>query len=297
MVNLVNGLLLLNKPIEMTSNAALQKIKQLFQAKKAGHTGNLDPLASGMLPICFGEATKFSQFLLDSDKTYRVLAQLGVRTTTGDAEGTIISEKSVPALTESLLQSAFEHFRGTIQQIPSMFSAIKYQGKPLYELARRGIEVERKPRTVTIYRLELLNMNKDLVEFKVHCSKGTYVRNLVEDFGEHLGCGAYVKALHRLTVGQFQEASMVNYETLLENANHLEQLDSYLLPMKSMIQHFPVISLNSTMAFYLSQGQPILIPNAPTQGNVQLLNKAGDFLGVGVVLPDGRIAPQRLISA
>jgi len=294
----INGILLLDKPKGFTSNAALQKIKKLFNAKKAGHTGSLDPLATGMLPLCFGEATKFSQFLLEADKVYQVTMKLGVRTTTGDAEGEIVSTRAVPKLKEKDLEKAFGQFRGEIQQVPSMYSAIKFQGKPLYEYARQGIEIKRESRPISIYELILIALREDEIEFKVHCSKGTYVRTLVEDVGEVLNCGAHVIALQRLSVGHFKETQMVTMETLEKTfkENGSEALAHYLLPIDAIIEQAEKIYLNPAMAFYLKQGNSLLVPHAPNKGLVQIYLKDGQFLGIGEVLPDGKIAPRRLVK-
>lgn len=228
----INGILLLDKPVGITSNAALQRVKRLFYAKKAGHTGSLDPLASGMLPICFGRATKLSHYLLDADKSYYVKAKLGVRTTTSDSEGDIIAQRDVPSLSQAQIDHAFAAFRGPIEQIPSMFSALKYKGQPLYKLARRGIEVERKSRRITVYELNVLDFSDNIVTFDMRCSKGTYVRTIADDFGERLGCGAHVIHLRRLTVGHFQTEQMITMEKL-ENSDQ-ENLMRYLLPLETI---------------------------------------------------------------
>ena len=226
----VNGVLLLNKPSGMTSNAALQQVKRLLQAKKAGHTGSLDPLASGMLPMCFGRATKLCQHLLNADKRYFVRAKLGVRTNTSDQEGHVIATREVPALSAVAIDRAFDAFRGEIEQVPSMFSAIKHQGQPLYKLARQGIEVERKSRHIKIYELMVLDYQNSVVTFEVHCSKGTYIRTLVDDFGELLGCGAHVTYLHRLSVGPFQKEQMIPLDKIESDTERLR----YLLSLESL---------------------------------------------------------------
>ncbi|OGT07556.1 MAG: tRNA pseudouridine(55) synthase TruB [Gammaproteobacteria bacterium GWE2_37_16] len=294
----IDGVLLLDKPINITSNDALQRVKRLYKARKAGHTGSLDPLASGMLPICFGEATKFAQFLLDTDKKYQVTAQLGIKTTTGDAEGEILIQKNVPNFKEPQIEEVLARFRGPIEQIPSMYSALKHNGQPLYKLARAGISVIREKRPVTIYSLELINKTDTQLEMTVHCSKGTYVRTLVEDIGEALGCEAHVIALRRLTVGKYQENQMVTLATIEklteeENYNGLKEL---LLPMESMVAHWPLVQVTEAIAYFMHQGNPVIIPQAPTQGWLRLQSKSGHFLGVGEVLPDGKVAPRRLIK-
>ena len=293
----VNGFLLLDKPTGFSSNEILQKVKRLFQAKKAGHTGSLDPLASGMLPICFGEATKFSQFLLNSDKTYRVTALLGVRTTTSDKEGDIVEERSVPTLTFEAIDRAFDVFRGDIDQVPSMYSALKYKGQPLYKLARQGIVVERPSRRITVYSLMVTHVGNNEVEFDVHCSKGTYVRTLVDDFGEVLGCGAHVTALRRLFVAPYSEKAMVTMDALENQRDNLLQLDQHLLPMSTCVSELPEIKLTESMAFYIRQGQAVVLSNAPRSGLVRIATKSGRFLGVGEMTEGQRLAPRRLIQA
>jgi len=293
----VNGILLLDKPVGITSNAALQEVKRLLFAAKAGHTGNLDPLASGMLPICLGEATKLSAYLLDADKVYLGTCKLGVRTSTADAEGEIIESRAVPELDEAQVDAILERFRGDIEQIPPMHSAIKQNGQPLYKLARQGIEVERKPRQVTIHELRIVRLEGDEIELYVHCSKGTYIRTLVEDLGEALGCGAHLSQLRRIRVGPFQEEGMVTLDTLREEAEEgPEALDRFLLPLDTALGDYPEVKLSESSLFYVRQGQAVQVPQAPTAGWVRLFDNAGDFVGVGAVLDDGRIAPKRLIS-
>jgi len=294
----IDGILLLDKPKGITSNAALQIVKRFYDARKAGHTGSLDPLASGMLPICFGEATKFSQFLLEADKHYQVTAKLGIKTTTGDAEGEVLAEKPVPALTTEKLEQLFAQFTGTIQQIPSMYSAIKQNGQPLYKLARQGIEVPREAREIEIYNITYLSQTADSFSFNVHSSKGTYVRTLVEDMGETLGCGAHVQELRRLAVGPYQPAQMQPLEHLQDLAEKQirDVMDSYLLPVDSAIHNWPELALSEAAIYYLKQGQPVIAPYAPTSGWVRITRKDGSFFGVGEILDDGRVAPRRLVQ-
>lgn len=293
----VNGILLLDKPVGITSNAALQEVKRLFFAAKAGHTGNLDPLASGMLPICLGEATKLSAYLLDADKVYTGTCKLGVRTSSADAEGEIIETREVPELNEVQVLDVLAHFTGDIEQIPPMHSAIKQNGQPLYKLARQGIEVERKPRKVKIHELKLLRLEGDEIEIYVHCSKGTYIRTLVEDIGEALGCGAHLSQLRRTRVGPFNEEGMVTLDTLRDEAEEgAESLDHYLLPLDHALGDYPEVKLTESSLFYVRQGQAVQVPQAPTDGWVRLFDNAGKFVGVGAVLDDGRIAPKRLIN-
>jgi tRNA pseudouridine55 synthase len=294
----IDGILLLDKPKGVSSNAALQIVKRFYDARKAGHTGSLDPLASGMLPICFGEATKFSQFLLEADKHYEVTAKLGVKTTTGDAEGEVIAEKPAPILTSDMIEKLFAQFTGTLQQIPSMYSAIKQNGQPLYKLARQGIEVAREPREIQIYKITYLSQTEDTLSFQIHSSKGTYVRTLVEDMGEILGCGAHVQVLRRSGVGCYEPAQMQTLEHLqaLGEKQARDIMDSYLLPVDSAIHHWPELAISEAAIYYLKQGQPIIAPYAPTSGWVRITRKDGSFFGVGEILDDGRVAPRRLVQ-
>ncbi len=293
----IHGILLLDKPSGITSNDALQQVKRLYFARKAGHTGSLDPLASGVLPICMGEATKVSAFLLDADKHYRVRCQLGVRTATGDAEGEVLETRAVGCYSPEQLEAVLQQFRGSIEQIPPMYSALKHQGQRLYKLARQGIEVEREPRTVEIYALWLTEQGDDWIEIDVHCSKGTYVRTLVEDIGEKLGCGAHVCALRRTGVGPYDETGLVTIATL-EQLKETEPaaMDALLLPVESALTQWPDVRLSSDAAFYLQQGQPVLVPHAPTSGWVRLYERDHTFLGMGEILDDGRVAPRRLMK-
>ena len=295
----VHGILLLDKPVGLSSNRALQIVKRLFGARKAGHTGSLDPLASGMLPICLGEATKFSGFLLNADKSYRFVCQLGVDTSTGDAEGEVVRTRSVGSLLPADIESILRRFTGRIRQVPPMYSAVKHQGRRLYELARRGIEIERQPREVVIYDLRLLGLEgKDCLELEVRCSKGTYVRTLAEDIGEALGCGAHVVALRRIEVTPYGASQMVTLEDLQRQAEAgSSALDALLLPIDTPIAAWPAVRVRDDMAYYLSRGQPVLVPRAPTRGWVRLYRgDAERFFGMGEILDDGRIAPRRLVQ-
>jgi tRNA pseudouridine55 synthase len=294
----VNGILLLDKPVGITSNAALQQVKRLFKAAKAGHTGNLDPLASGLLPLCFGEATKFSSFLLDSDKHYVGTCKLGVTTTSADAEGEVLERKPVGQLDPLEVEKVLQSFVGEIEQIPPMHSAIKVNGQPLYKLAHQGKEIEREPRQVTIYSLELVSLEGDELTLDVRCSKGTYVRTLAEDIGRELGCGAHLSALRRTGAGPFSVADAVTLAELEQLAEEgLQALDQTLLPLDAALANWPELVLTDNTAYYLQQGQAVQIPRAPTSGWVRLF--VGDehrFIGVGMILGDGRVAPKRLVS-
>lgn len=294
----IHGLLLLDKPSGMTSNEALQYVKRLFRARKAGHTGSLDKSATGLLPLCFGEATKFSSFLLDADKRYTTVIRLGMETTTGDAEGELRTELPVPELTAARIEQALAQFRGDIEQVPPMYSALKHKGRRLYELAYKGIEVEREPRPVTIYRLDLIEFNEVELTIDVLCSKGTYIRTLAEDIGRALGCGGYVSSLKRTGSGPFTETEMITMEALERRAQSgFEALDVCLKPVDAVLREMPEVALTETVAYYLKQGQAVLIPNAPTEGLLRMYTGNGDFLGVGEVLDDGRVAPRRLVTA
>ena len=293
---LISGILLLDKPKGISSNQALQIAKQLFAANKVGHTGSLDPLATGLLPLCFGEATKFSQFLLNADKTYWVSARLGVKTNTGDAEGEIIQSRPINTDALEKLEAILASFCGTISQIPPMFSALKHKGKPLYKLARQGIVIERSPRTVQIHRLQLLDrVNENTVNLEIKCSKGTYIRTLIEDIGEALGCGAYVQELRRLGVANYLAEQMVGLEQLQELSQ--PERDQRLLSLDSLLQEWPILKISQAATYYLYRGQAILLPNLPKQGLIRLaLQESGRFIGIGEILDDGRLAPRRLVD-
>ena len=294
----VSGILLLDKPSGITSNDALQQVKRLYFAKKAGHTGSLDPLASGVLPICMGEATKVSAFLLDADKRYQVRCQLGVRTATADAEGEVLETRPVGVYKREQLETVLEEFRGSIEQIPPMYSALKHQGQRLYKLARQGVEVEREPRPVEIYELTVAGQGEDWLDINVHCSKGTYVRTLAEDIGDRLGCGAHVSALRRTAVGPYGDTMLVGLETLRElKDKDMSSMDTLLLPIESALTQWPDVDLSTDAAFYLQQGQPVLVPHAPTSGWVRLYEGNRSFLGMGEILDDGRVAPRRLMKS
>jgi len=294
----VHGVLVLDKPRGFSSNAALQKVRWLLNAEKAGHTGSLDPLATGVLPLCFGEATKFSQYLLDADKGYSTVAQLGVTTTTGDAEGEVLERRAV-AVDEAAIQAALPAFRGQIEQIPPMYSALKRDGQPLYKLARAGEIVEREARSVTIARLELLALQEDRATLEVACSKGTYVRTLVEDLGARLGCGAHVAELRRTQAGPFGLAQAISLEEL--EAAHAEggseALDRFLLPVDSGLEHWPLVQLTQHSAYYWLHGQPVRAANAPKFGLMRVQDDQGRFIGIGEIDDEGQVAPRRLIRS
>jgi tRNA pseudouridine55 synthase len=300
----VTGILLLDKPLGLTSNDALQRVKRSYQAAKAGHTGSLDPLATGLLPCCLGDATKFSAYLLDADKRYRVKVRLGVTTTTADAEGEVLATEPVVGIDMARVRDVLCGFVGTIEQLPPMHSAVKHQGQRLYKLARQGLEVERTPRQIRIFALDLLSEDplcdqEPQIELDVHCSKGTYVRTLAEDIGRELGCGAHVSGLRRTAVGPYSEMAgpfvTLDEVDALAAQGDLAGLDALLLPLDSALGHWPSVRLSADAAFYLGQGQAVLIPQAPTEGLVRLYDPSNLFVGVGSILDDGRVQPKRLI--
>jgi len=296
----ISGVLVLDKPKGISSSAAVQKAKQLLYAQKVGHSGSLDPLATGVLPLCFGEATKFSQYLLNSDKKYSVRIKLGVATDTGDAEGEVLEVLSTVGIDQQSIESSLNCFRGEIDQVPSMFSAIKHKGQPLYKLARQGIEVERAPRRITIYSNTLRKFCENAIDLEIHCSKGTYIRTIAQDLGEKLGCGAHVTSLRRTMAGPYQEEDLVSFDVLQAKLATEGTLDNLLLPVSSAVNAWPEVKLSDSTAYYLRQGQPVLVPHAPSNGWVRLAEIASDrstrFIGVGEVLDDGRVAPRRMVA-
>lgn len=294
----VNGLLLLNKPAGLTSNQALQKVKRMLNAAKAGHTGSLDPAATGMLPLCFGEATKVCAYLLDADKRYRVVAKLGEATDTGDADGTVTGTAEVPALTAGDWDSVLQSFLGEIEQVPPMYSALKQGGKRLYELARQGQVVERAARKVRIHEISLLEASGSRLAFRVHCSKGTYIRTLVEDIARAAGTLAHTAALHRESVAAFRAADMLDLDEAAALADAGPRaLQARLIPADSALAGWPACRLPADAAERFCGGQPVAEPGTvPRAGGVQLrvYNEDGGFLGVGQATGDGRIAPRRI---
>ena len=293
----IHGVFLLDKPQGMSSNDIMQKVKRIFQANKAGHTGALDPLATGMLPICLGEATKFSQFLLDADKRYLVTAKLGERTDTSDAEGQIVETHEVKVKTPEIL-TALEQFRGDILQVPTMFSALKHNGKPLYEYARQGITVEREARPITIFELNFIEYNAPYLTLEVHCSKGTYIRTLVDDLGDVLGCGAHVTMLRRTAVADYPTEKMLDWHALqsLAEPQDLSLLDALLLPIDTAVAKLPALTLNESQTQGIGFGQRIKFDNPNRlQGQVRLFSHENRFLGVAVIDENNVIRPQRLV--
>lgn len=291
----ISGILVLDKAEGESSNRALQQVKRLYQADKAGHTGSLDPLATGVLPLCFGEATKISQFLLDSDKAYRATIKLGIKTDSGDSQGEIIAEKDASSVDRAGLEQALASFRGEIEQIPSMYSALKHEGVPLYKLARQGKSIERKKRQINIYHLDLIEFQDTSLIVDIACSKGTYVRTLADDLGEKLGVGAHVTALRRTKAGPFALSAahtLVELQARFETEG-FEGIDALLQPADLAVQELPEVSLPILSADFIQQGQAVIARHAPTQGLVRLYREQ-TFIGIGEILDDGRVAPKRL---
>jgi tRNA pseudouridine55 synthase len=288
----IDGVFLLNKPLGFSSNQVLKKIQWLFNAKKAGHTGTLDPMASGLLPICIGEATKFSHRLLEANKTYIATIQLGVTTTTGDQEGEVVSQKDVK-LKPNQLQEILQKFTGDIIQIPPMFSALKFEGRPLYEYARQGIEIERKARQVTIYDIKLNKIEESIVILEVTCSKGTYIRTLAEDIGHALGCGAHLKGLERTQTGNFQLSDALTIEAV--EAMAMISREKTLLPVDALLEGLSSIELTLTETEAIKKGQAIDF-ECKNDKELRLYGASGQFLGVGQPDLQGRLFPKRLIA-
>lgn len=288
----VDGVLLLDKPPGISSNTALQEAKRLLVAAKAGHAGTLDPLASGLLPLLFGEATKFARFGLESDKTYLATVRLGVRTATGDAEGEVLERRPV-AVDDAALGLALGRFRGEIEQVPPMYSALKRDGRPLYELARAGQSVEREARRVTIHELALLSRDGEQLRLRVRCSKGTYIRQLAEDLGEALGTGAHLEALRRTGAGDFTLEQAVDLEAF--RAMDEARRQACLLPADSLLAALPVLRLPADAAFRFVQGQAVPVDAAPAAA-CRVLGEAGVLLGVGEAGADRKLRPLRLLS-
>lgn len=299
----VDGILLLDKDTGMSSNFALQRVKRIYNAAKAGHTGALDPLATGMLPVCLGEATKFSQHLLDADKRYLVTAKLGIRTDTSDSDGEVVQTRPID-FTQAQLDEALAYFRGKTMQIPSMYSALKYQGQPLYKYAREGIEVPREARPITVYELNFIKLEGDELTLDIHCSKGTYIRTITDDLGEMLGCGAHVIMLRRTGVAGYPYEKMVTLEQLeallqqAQSEDHppKELLDPLLLPMDTAVSGLKEFNVSDEIGHYLMNGNPVQVANLPVDELVRItLGEARKFVGVGVMNDDGLLAPKRLV--
>ena len=297
--NDVDGILLLDKPLGISSNSALQKVRWLFKAKKAGHTGSLDPLATGVLPLCFGQASKVTSFLLDSDKRYRCTAQLGVTTTTGDKEGDELDVRKITPFTESDIEKVLEDYRGPIEQIPPMHSALKHNGQPLYKLARQGIEIERKVRHVTIHELSLIEFNEDSITLDIHCSKGTYIRTLAQDIGEAMGFGAHLSMLRRTEVSPFDCSKLYTIEEL-ENLAEENALSEILMPIDSALLEFPSMQLNSDEVALIRNGIKIKREDTPETDMIRLYSENDEFIGIGKhrlsESGDTLLVPRRLMN-
>lgn len=300
----VHGVLLVDKSPGLSSNAVVQRVKRLFFANKAGHTGALDPLATGVLPVCLGEATKFSQYLLDADKAYESVFCLGVRTDTCDSDGAVVEQHDAAALTHKQVELALNEFRGEIQQVPPMYSALKRNGQPLYKLARAGIEVEREARCVTIHQLDLLSFEAGvhpLLKVRVRCTKGTYIRSIAHDLGQLLNCGAHVAQLRRTQTGAFDVQAAVTLEQLEaeRNEGNPQILDHHLLAMDAPVESLPKIELDSDSSFYFGRGQAIMDTEVYRIGQegdtVRVFCPENGFLGLGEITDDGRVAPKRLV--
>jgi tRNA pseudouridine55 synthase len=288
----VNGVLLLDKPLGFSSNQALQKVKWLFYAAKAGHTGTLDPLATGLLPVCLGEATKFAQYVTDADKTYIATIKLGATTTTGDAEGEVLTTSKVN-ISEAQFIETCQQFNGEISQTPPMYSALKHEGKPLYEYAREGVDIGRQPRLIIIKNIVVNAFLNDTAQITVSCSKGTYIRTLAEDIGAALGCGAHLIGLCRTETAGFLLPQAVTIEQL--EAMSIEAREAQLLPVDSAISYLPKVTLNTDAAYFLMQGQAVWLAGKTPNGDLRIYDENNTFLGLGFMQEDGKIAPKRLI--
>ena len=292
----ISGIIVLDKAVGLSSNKALQEVKWLFEANKAGHTGSLDPLATGVLPLCLGEATKVSQFLLNSDKRYRARIKLGIRTDSADSEGQVIAQCDEVNVSREQVEQALQSFKGETQQIPPMHSALKVDGVPLYKLAREGKTISREARSICVYELELTDFQGDEIELEITCSKGTYIRTIADDLGQDLGCGAHIIALRRLQAGAFTEADCVSTDALREvkEKHGMDCLDQNLIPMDRAIEDLPEVNLPSIAASQFKNGQSVLVRHLPEEGLVRLYEEE-QFIGIGCIDDDGKVAPKRLI--
>ena len=289
----IHGILLLDKPAGFSSNQALQKVRWLFQARKAGHTGTLDPFATGMLPICLGEASKTAAFMLDSEKTYEARARTGIATETGDIEGEVVREEDIPELDAKKIEKAMAAFRGTIEQVPPMYSALKHKGQPLYKLAREGKTVERAPRTVTIHELECLAWEAPDLVFRARCSKGTYIRTLAEDLAKTLGSCAHLRALRRTEVSPFSKTGMVTLEDL-EARVEAGDPESLLLPVDAGLEAWPVVELDEASATRFIHGNPVEVDEE--DGPARVYGPTGLLLGLGEITEKSLLKPKRVMN-
>jgi tRNA pseudouridine55 synthase len=293
----INGLIIVDKPMGMTSNRCLQKVRQLFRAQKAGHTGSLDPLATGVLPLCFGEATKISQFLLESDKIYSATIKLGIATDTGDSEGAVISSSEVPDFDPATIDQVVQSFTGSIDQVASNYSALKQNGVPLYKLARAGKKIEPKSRKITIHYIKILAWNSPDIDIEVSCSKGTYIRSLAEDIGAKLGTGAHITALRRLKAGPFKLEQSYTIESLqaMQLTNDGKELQDCLLMLDVAISDLPLINLNQEQTLKLRQGQLVQLNQELRAGQFRIYFE-GEFIGLAALRDDGNLAAKRLMQ-
>jgi tRNA pseudouridine55 synthase len=292
----INGVLLLDKPKGISSNNALIRARKLFNANKAGHTGSLDPVASGMLPICFGEATKYAQYLVDDDKTYICEAMLGQVTLSGDSESEVTDQRDTSHLTLQQIQRCLENFMGEIQQVPSMYSALKQNGQRLYKLARQGITVPRDARTINIYDLRVLEFNNPNLVLHIHCSKGTYVRTLIEDLGEQLACGGHVTELRRVQIGNFDHSAMVPLARLEELSDKSSNLEQLLLPIEASVHKFSPLDLSDHQYHNIIQGRTAVVPHDVPLGFVRLFAPERGFVGLGEIIASGQLRPKRMLA-
>ena len=295
----ITGIFLLDKEKGLTSNKALQQIKHLFEAEKAGHTGSLDPLATGVLPIFFGQATKFSRFLLEAEKTYETNIVLGVTTESGDAETRAVRKRPTNNLKRDRIESVLKKYLGKTQQIPPMFSALKVDGERLYKLARKGITVDRAPRDIEVYELNLLSLSGNEAKLFMRCSKGTYVRTLVEDIGESLGCGAHVRELRRLSVASFSIKDCLTFESILDFRKKNQLLDTKLLPIDSALIGWPKIVVSKESQTSLRHGKTVSVKGFVPFGLVTIYSKSPnlseEFIGIGEFLANGQLSPKKML--
>jgi len=289
----IHGIVLLDKRQGISSNKALQEVKRLYNANKAGHTGSLDPLATGLLPVCLGEATKVSAYMLADDKRYQTVIQLGVMTDTGDVDGVVLETKVVPEISSDQLTECLARFVGEIEQVPPMYSALKHNGKKLYEFAREGITIERKARKITIYAIECLGFSDGLLTLDVRCSKGTYIRTLAEDIGHYLGCGATVKELRRTAAGEFSLSEAYTIEQL-QDLESDEQMQSLLVPVDQPLAFMPAVHISQIEADLIQQGQRIPCSEAISESSMCRIYFNKIFLGLGEMLMDDKIQPRKL---
>jgi tRNA pseudouridine55 synthase len=294
----INGIIVIDKPTGRSSNHVLQQVKRLFNAQKAGHTGSLDPLATGLLPVCLGDATRISSYLLDADKSYRVECQLGVVTDSGDSDGNVIAESPVPEIEQVQIETIIEGFVGEQDQVPPMYSALKHQGQPLYKLARQGIEIERKARRVTIYDIKLVSLTSDTLCFDVSCSKGTYIRSLIEDIGQQIGCGAHVTMLRRTSVAGYNESQSITIDDLVTLSEQgLDSLDELLLPPEQALADWPKLSLTAEQTEAVLHGQQLSLALEQVGQLLCLFNEQQQFIGIAEVIEGGVLAPKRIFQS